>query len=121
MRLKNMQIDEVSLVDKAANRCVFSFVKRDEQMTDAEKAKFELDLRTKIEAEIKTKLEAEAKTLADAKAAAEAKEAERKAAEIKAAEDAAAKALKEKELEEAKELEELTALAVQVNELIEKV
>lgn len=117
-----MQIDEVSLVDKAANKCVFSFVKRDEPMTDADKAKLEQEMRAKLEAEIKPKIEAEIKAKLEAeRITAEAKEAERKAAEIKAAEEAAAKALAEKELQEAKELEELIGLAVQANELIEKV
>lgn len=36
MRLKNLRIDEVSLVDKAANRRKFAIVKRDTSKEDYE-------------------------------------------------------------------------------------
>ena len=77
MHLVDIEVDEVSLVDRPANKRKFVIVKRDVAKAEADdKAKVEAEAKAK--ADEKAKLEAEAKTKADEearlKAEAEAKE-----------------------------------------------
>ncbi len=141
MRLTEIEVDEVSLVDKAANRKKFAFIKRD--ATEDEKAAAELALAVKAkkdaddaaaakkladaaaakvaeDAKIKAEADAKAKLEADKKAA-----DEKAAAEAKAVLDAAEKAKKDAEAAtaaaELAEIEELNLLTAQTNELTEAI
>lgn len=116
VRLKNMKIFEVSLVDKAANRRPYTFMKRDIQKTEEAEKKLAED-RAKLDADLKAFQDAKAKHEADVKAEAKAREdAEKKtreeaarAAEVKAAEAAAEAARASADDKELKELQEISA------------